>query len=191
MVVACHLIVRWGQHWWSSSSFTSHLLIIGEITMVKEIKVTYSEALIKKTAQRFAGRLMGRSGLMAFVGALLLFVYFVASGDRSWLTGALGAVAALAFVVLPLLYLSYLRRSLAAFRTKGISTAIFRFTDDELVSETALGSSAIKWEAIEEIWQFPEVWLLFWAKWQCITLPTASLDEETRHFVLSKVEERD
>jgi hypothetical protein len=72
-----------------------------------------------------------------------------------------------------------------------MSTAIFRFTDDELFSETALGSSTIKWEAIKEIWQFPEVWLLFWTKWQYITLPTASLDEETRHFVLSKVEERD
>jgi hypothetical protein len=71
--------------------------------MTKEIKVTYSETLIKKAAQRFAWRLMGRSGLTAFIGALLLFVYFVASGDRSWLTGALGAVVFGGFLVLPLL----------------------------------------------------------------------------------------
>jgi hypothetical protein len=69
-------------------------------------------------------------------------------------------------------------------------TAVFEFTDEEISSETDLGSSRMKWKAIKKIWRFPEAWLLFITEWQYITLPIADLTDEIRQFILVKVQEQ-
>ena len=155
---------------------------------MSEFEVQYSEALIKKTTQRYTLRLVGRGGFITLGAILVCLLYLIAIGDRSWRIGSMATIAGFALVMLPSLYVAFLRRSLATFRAMDRPTAIFRLTDDTLYSKTTLGSSDIRWEAIEKVWKFPEVWLIFYSRGQYITLPTTALDAEACRFILEKVQ---
>ena len=55
--------------------------------MNREITVRYSPELIKFAVWKFWTRSIGVGGFIAFAVTCNAFVYFLLSGDRSWLLG--------------------------------------------------------------------------------------------------------
>lgn len=156
--------------------------------MNRDIEVTYSRELIKFVVWKFWMRSVGIGGILSFAIVCVAFVYFLFSGDRSWLLGFSGSVVGLCLVFGLVLYFVTLNRSLEKFRQMDKPTANFRFTDDRIGIESDIGSNELSWKMVEKIWKYPLVWMMFIKKQGYITLPTASLDEELMEFISLKIE---
>jgi len=123
---------------------------------------------------------------VALVGALACFIYLTSSGHHGWYVSFIASALGVVLIMIFTAYVIYLQRWLiAVHRTP---SAVFQFTEEEIISQTDIGSSKIKWAAIKNVWRFPEAWLLFISDWQYITLPTSALGEEIRHFILTQVQ---
>ena len=156
--------------------------------MDREVIVSYSPELIKLAVWKFWTRSIGLRGFMAFAVTCLAFLYFLATGDRSWLLGFFGACAGVAFGLGIVSYFIYLNRSMEKFKRMEAPTAKFRFTDERMGIESSIGWTELSWKMIEGIWKYPSVWLVFIARQGYVTLPTADLDEELKAFITSMAE---
>lgn len=157
--------------------------------MDREITVRYSPELIKFAVWKVWTRSIGVGGFIAFAVASIAFVYFLLSGDRSWLLGFLAAVVGLCLIIGVLSYFIYLNRSMEKFKRMEEPTAKIRFTDERIGIESNIGWTELSWKMIEKIWEYPSVWLVFIAKHGYITLPTADINEELKQFITLKVKE--
>jgi len=157
--------------------------------MEREITVRYSPELIKFAVRQFWVRSVGLGGFIAFAIASLAFVYFLITGDRSWILGLLGSIVGLCLVFGVLSYKIYLRRSMEKFKRMETPQAKFRFTDDRIGIESDIGWAELSWKMIEKVWKYPKVWLVFIVKQGYVTLPTAEIDEELRQFITRKIQE--
>jgi hypothetical protein len=157
--------------------------------MTYEITVEYTEALVKRATRRFLVKFLGWDFLVV---CLLMFISLgalVALGQRDWFVGAVGAVLLIAVLVGVAVIIVYHRRSMTALRKMKTPQAKWRFDEDGIGVETDLSTGSIKWRAIEKLWCFPEVWLLFTGKGVYSTLPASSLSHELKTFIINKVQE--
>jgi hypothetical protein len=110
-----------------------------------------------------------------------------ALGGRSWYVTAFATIGVLAPVILCLSYFAYRKRYLDSLKRFSSDECVFRFSDDGVEVVSSLGESRFKWQVVEKIWRFPEVWLLFFSKHHYTTLPLDDLTPELRDFISKKV----
>jgi hypothetical protein len=157
-----------------------------------EIKVDYTEQVVKRAAMHFVLRYVRRDTV---VGLVMIFFAF-----GEWVTeqmeGRFAAMLALGgFVLIGMISfvgLRYVRSAWAKFRSMNIKQVVWRFDEDFLASDSDLGSVKIRWQQVSAVWRYPEVWLLFLGKSGSgySTLPTESLSSEVREFVLDRIQEK-
>ena len=154
-----------------------------------EIRARYSEALINQVTRRFWVKVIGWHGFAAVGVMSVLLAYLVVAGDRSWYVGAFGTVLVVAVVVGAAVYLLYRRRAISTFRKMADPTVLFAFSDSGFSTRSELGGGDLSWRAVTEVWTFPEAWLVFVSKGVYVTIPSESLNDETRQFIRAKVRE--
>ena len=162
-----------------------HLWIHAHFQLMKSIKLHYSEALIRRTVRAFWFRV---TGLPFFIALFLVFaslVYSLRTGDRSWYVGMVGTVFVIGLMFTVALYVNHYRASLDRLRRMHTPEAIFEPSDQSFRVTSDLGVTDVGWNAITEIWRFPDFWLLFLSRAQFITLPIADLDSEDREDILT------
>lgn len=152
-----------------------------------QVKLHYTESLVRSAVVAFWWRTVGWRFLLAFVTLAGGLGYLLVAGDRSWFVGALGAVLGLALAFVAALYLVHLRGSLARFRRMGSKEATLVAESDKLVLASDVGSSELRWSAVGEIWRFDKFWLLFFSRAQFVTLPVADLDAGAKEFIEERV----
>lgn len=155
--------------------------------MSYEITVTYTPAIVRRAVRRFWFRFIAWHGFASVAVAIGVFVSLLAAGRDDWLVGVFGVLSLLLVLMGSGVYFTYLRRSLAVLRAMKEPKAVFRLTDERFGSESDVGKGELSWTAIKEIWAFPEVWLLFVAKNQFITLPIADVSDDARTFLRERV----
>lgn len=152
-----------------------------------QIKLHYTESLIRSAVVAFWWRTVGWKFLLAFFMLAGGVAYLLVAGDRSRFVGALGAVLGLALALVTVLYLMHFRGSLARFRRMGSKEATLVAESDMLVLTSDVGSSELRWSAVGEIWRFEKFWLLFFSRAQFVTLPLADLDAGAKEFIEERV----
>src|SRR5438105_3533376 len=78
-------------------------------------KVVYERDVISEAARRFVFRSIRWDGFAVFFALVAALGYLLATGDRSWIVGAVGAVVLLMAAFGVALYVVPYRRSLARF----------------------------------------------------------------------------
>ena len=157
--------------------------------MTYEITVTYTESLVRTATRRFLMKLLGWDYLAVCLLMLAGLGVLVALGQRGWFVGAVGAVLALAVLVAASTTIAYHRRATSALRKMKTPQAKWVFDDEGIAVESDVSAGRVKWRAIEKLWCFPDVWLLFVAKGVYSTLPANDLPDETKAFILNKLQE--
>ena len=154
-----------------------------------EVSVHYTSNIINAASRRFFVRFIGLRGSVGFalLWACVAFLYLF--GVRSWYVTSFGTIAVLATVTLPLLYFLYKKRSIDNLRRLSSNEVVFRFRDEEIEIHSSIAQSHIKWQVIQKVLCFPEVWLLFLSKQQYLILPFDALKQELRDFILKKIQE--
>ena len=150
--------------------------------------VVYDRDVIAEAARRFAVRSIRWDGFAVFFVMVGLLAYLIATGDRSWVVGLVGAVVLFAAIIGIALYVVPYRRSLARFERMRTKSADLSFTESGLQMTSDLGQQEFRWQLVERAWTYPRVWLLF-VGGTYMTLPPRNLDEETRRFILEQIKQ--
>jgi hypothetical protein len=148
--------------------------------------VVYDRDVIAEAARRFALRSIRWDGFAVFGILLGALAYLIASGDRSWIVGAVAAVVLLMAIFGVALYVVPYRRSLSRFERMSSKTADLSFTESGLRMSSDLGQQEFRWQLVDRVWTYPRVWLLF-VGGTYMTLPPGSLGDETKSFVLDQI----
>ncbi len=150
------------------------------------IKLHYTEPLIRRAVHAFWWRTTGWMFFLAIAllaGAVGVGLY---AGERSWWIGVMGTVLGIGSLLAATIYLVHLRGSLARFRRMENPIGTLELDEERFRVSSDVGMSEMNWNAITEIWCYPEFWLVFFSRAQFVTLPTAEFDASSREFFLAK-----
>lgn len=141
-------------------------------------RIVYDEAVLRAAVRAYVRRrfFAEQRGLWAAEAVVLAsFVGLLVAGDRSWVTGVLGTVAALPPLLVLGGWLAHLRHGLGRLRRMPDRAAEVAFRDDGLGFRSGLGSAHLPWSGITEVWERPGFRMIFTAPNQFSTLPTAGI----------------
>ncbi len=155
--------------------------------MEYRVRATYDHAIIAEAARRFSLRSIRWDGFVVFLVLVVVLGYMIASGNRSWWVGALGAITSLGAVVGIATFVVPYRRSLARFEQMRSRTGEFVFSESGIVTISDLGRQEFSWRLVDRVWIYPRLWMIFLRGANYMTLPTANVDDEARVFIRDQV----
>lgn len=151
--------------------------------------VQYNEPMLKRAVRAFVTRrMLARRWLwLATIGLLLTSAVLGWVSGPDFGTGA--AVAGLAFLLalVAAIWRAHFVNTVGRFRSMDPPSARVIFGDHDLTVASNLGSSTIPWSSFEELWELDDMWLLFLAPNQFMTLPMAGLSETVRNHIRARV----
>ena len=151
------------------------------------VRATYDREIIAEAARHFSLRSIRWDGFVVFLVLVGLLGYWIASGDRSWWVGALGAITVLGAVVGIATFVVPYRRSVARFERMPSRTGEFVFSERGIVTIADLGRQEFSWRLVDRVWIYPHLWMILLRDANYMTLPTPNLNEETRAFITDQV----
>ena len=156
-------------------------------------RVAYTEPMLRRAVRLFvwrsSGEILRRRGWLLLV-AIALIGMGLARGwrtDPSWVLAAYIAATALVPLVFLLVWRAHFVNTVGKFRSMASPTAEFVFRDQDMSISSALGSVSLPWTRLIDVWETPEFWMMFLTRSQFVTLPVASLSEEARVFLRSRL----
>jgi len=155
--------------------------------MKQEIVAEFTKEIVKTVARRFVLRVLGPSYFVALALAVAGFVYLVCNRVNEWTTGAIGVSLGLGILFPVVLWWKIERSGLGRLRRMSSPHVKFVFDDRGVTADSELGAATIGWKSIENIWEFPEAWLLMVGKQQYVTLPISALTDELKEMIKTGV----
>jgi hypothetical protein len=126
------------------------------------------------------------------VGVLLLliscFTVFVADWD-SWIYLTLLVLCVIFLIILVCVYIIYKHRSISNFKKMESPNAIWKFNEHFISTKSDIGNSEFKWKMIKSLYCFHDVWVLQYINQSISILPTATLSQEAKKFIVKKMTE--
>lgn len=154
-----------------------------------ETKISYDERIINTAVRRYWIRKHLGDAIMSVMVLMVGSYFFLVENARNWFVGLLIGAALLYTGVVYGIFLSLRAQARKTFRALGSPDATWAFSDDAIFCESSEGKSEIKWSMVKKLWQFKDVWLLFYANGAYSTLPAQPLSDELKEFIERKVAE--
>lgn len=150
--------------------------------------VRYTEGHCLASAWRYWQRRLGkRYALELAIGAGL---YVLArQGPYRWVEVALLIVVGVFALVGAGVFLLHWQRARLGLKALDPPQSTWLLTESSIAQRSNLGESAIAWSAVQQLWQFPDLWLLIWGRDVYSTLPTDQLPAEARDYIRRHVQE--
>jgi hypothetical protein len=124
------------------------------------------------------------------IGAVCLALgFFVLASTDPFLLGFLGGALCMLFIGLYWGYAGTIRETIQRVSLIPSLTATIRLTETRLSIKTESVYGEFEWSVIDEVRQFPSVWLLFERRALFAMLPLQNIDEEAQQFILTKLRE--
>lgn len=155
--------------------------------MEYQAKLEYDSAVLREALFGFWRRTVTGRLLVAMAICFAGFVYFLVSGDRSWLIGVLGTLLLLGVGMIVAVYFVHSANMKRKLKDMGTPEAIFTASESSFSVTSGAGSSTIPWSTVTEVWKFKRCWLLLFSKSQFITIPLANIPEEMQEFIVQCV----
>ena len=146
----------------------------------REYLVRFDRSMIEHAVRTFILRRTLRRPIV-WLGELLAIAALAVdlwSGDRTWVAGLYASVVLLLPALILIAWHAQRRNSLDRLRRLGEPVAHVAFSDEGLSIRTSLGSGALHWSTLTEIWETERYWLVFVAPSQFNILPIRDLPEE-------------
>jgi hypothetical protein len=149
-------------------------------------RVRYSRDLCLTSAWRYWQRRLGKRYFLELIIGSGLYVLAV-QGPYRWIEVLLMvAVGIFAFLGASIFFVHWYR-ALQGLASLDPPESTWTLSDDFVAQKSSLGESAIAWQAVREVWRFPDVWLLIWAPDTFSTLPVAQLPRLAREMIERRV----
>jgi YcxB-like protein len=151
--------------------------------------VKYSKAILSRAHFEFWKRKHGFDAVLSVIFLMatsyLLFIMEV----TVWYVVVFFTIAFIFTIAVYSLYFIWRKQAMTALNAMKTPEAQWKFTDENLCTESDAGKVELHWTAIKKIWRFKEVWLLFYANGSFSTLPIDNLDADVLLFVENRVAE--
>ena len=152
-----------------------------------EIKLTYSEPLIREAIRLYWWKKIGFIFPVVLFLLIVLMVYHIALGDRTWIVGVLGVTIFMGICIMVATYYVHLHHSLKRLKKMKTPKATIKLGEELFCVKSDIGSSEIAWSLITQLWRFEKVWLLFFSEGEFMTLPIEEMPEKSKSFIVSKI----
>ncbi|MGM9482511.1 YcxB family protein [Roseateles sp. NT4] len=149
--------------------------------------LTFSDSLVRKATFAFWRRTVGVGFPLVLAVLAAYVVWLGANGDRSWGVGALGAAVSIGVVFSAALYVLHYRNGRQKLRDMGRPMAEIAADDEGFTVSSGMGSSTLKWSAVQAVWRFEGFWLVLFSKAHFMTLPLGELAPEMQAYILERV----
>jgi len=157
---------------------------------VLHYRAAYTETMLRKAVRLFVWRgVVCRRGWLGLLAMAALGVS-LAKGwkeDPSWVS----AIEIAAISLPPLLYLfvwrAHIVKTVGKFRSMTRPAADFVLRDADVTITSEFGSTTLRWSRFVDMWETPEFFMLFLARDQFLTLPAATMQEDIRTFLRSRL----
>ena len=124
-----------------------------------EAKLRYSEPLLREVVRAFViRRLLRRLGASFFIVLALLvaaLAWFNSRGHTGWFVGFLAATVLFVLAFFAMVYVAHFRNTIGRFRQMGTPEATLSYDEQQICFTSELGSSAMPWSVITEVWRCP------------------------------------
>lgn len=148
-----------------------------------DITVRLTETQVRVAACRYLWRSMRRLWILVSICFLLGLLGLVLAAMR----GEGEFVAPLIMTLLPgvsaLRFLQFMHQRVKAFRSLDDPCTLIRLSEEGLSLSNEIGSTTLRWMAFNDIWKYPDMWLLIGRLVGYVTLPTALLDDAASSFL--------
>ena len=157
--------------------------------MEHTFNITVSQRDADVALRRFIFREAGWATLIAASLCLGYIVYDSLIGDIGHLSIAI--ISLLLLMVIVYCGGFIIRRKQTASLLKRLEGApiTYRFDETEMSTESALGSSTLKWEMIKKLWIDPDLILVFYARNGYTTIPTSQIPDDALEFLVTRTQE--
>lgn len=153
--------------------------------MNREIKVKYSEDIVRSSVRKQWLDLIGTSGFAVLGVLIVLCLFLLISGDRGWFFGFGSAALVIFGGVVIFGYFRMLNAAMAKLRQMESPTAIFHFGDEGISVSADTGKTEFAWKMVKKVLRTSDVWIIM-LDGGGITLPTCDIDNELQRFILEK-----
>jgi len=156
-------------------------------------RVVFTEPMLRRAVRLFvwrsSGEILRRRGWLLLVAIAFIGVGLASSWNSgpSWLLAVYMTPIALLPLVFLLVWRAHFVNTVGTFRSMASPTAEFVFRDQDMSISSDLGSGTLPWTRFVDVWETPEFWMMFLTRSQFVTLPVASLSEEARVFLRSRL----
>ncbi len=146
------------------------------------VTVRYTEAILRRAILAFLGRSFLRHLMVPATIAVSLLAFSFTLGTP-WVAAFFTATVLLIPAMIVLAYGMHLRRSLKRFSLLEDGEVRLTVNEEGTIAEAAHGRSEAKWKVYTRLWEFPDVFLLFYGEGQFITLPRDQVPPEFIEFI--------
>jgi len=155
--------------------------------MEHTFNITVSQHDADLALRRFIFRGAGWSTLVAAILCIAYVTYDALNGGIGHLGVAILTLLLLLVVVYAVAFATRRKQMAELLRSLGDTPISYRLDDSELGTESALGSSTLKWEMIKKLWIDPDLTLVFYT-WNGYTMiPTPQIPAEALEFLADHV----
>jgi hypothetical protein len=138
-----------------------------------EATLHYDDGLMLRATLFYWRRKLGRDYLGWTVGLLAAVVMLALLGVGGWFIAVLATLVGVS-ALLPIVGLYYARRAARdSMRKLDPPRAEVALAEDGFTMTTSMGTSNLKWSAINEVWRAPEFTLVFFSQDTFAVLPAA------------------
>lgn len=110
-------------------------------------------------------------------------------GPYRWIEVALLVVVGAFALVGAGVFLLHWQRARVGLKALTPPESTWILSEDMVAQRSNLGESAIPWGSVQELWQFPDLWLLIWGRDVYSTLPVEQLPYDARDMIRRRVRE--
>ena len=153
------------------------------------IELDYSEELIKDTVKKCWWRQIGPTFFVVLSVLAIFVIYRIVNDDRTWFVGLIGTVVIIGAVTILTTYIVQMKRAVMRLKRMGNPRATFEYSESYFKVTSDIGSSEFKWSLISKIMCLEKAWVIYFSENETMTLPISNFNEESKAFILSKVEE--
>ena len=152
-----------------------------------EVKILYTDQLVRTSARRFFTRQLGRTFFM-LLGVLILGLLFnLLTGSLVWFSAVMAGATGVIVIIVIGLWVIYPRQAVTFARKLPNREVTIKFDDHGIGIINALSQSTIPWYLVDKLWKFSDGWLLIYQKRGMIYLPIDRIDQELGRWIESKI----
>lgn len=157
--------------------------------MVHRATLNYTPALVRQSVWAYWKRAVGITWPLVLILLTGYLVIVAREGNTGWTVGAFGAIVAMGYAFLAMVYVTHLRHGLGILRTMGQPQATLDIDDTGFTVTSGAGQSTVPWRSVQEVWRCPGFWLLMFSPSQFFTIPLDNLPEAMQAEFLARVQQ--
>lgn len=155
--------------------------------MEYEFKVTYSKAIISQAYLNFWKTKYGFDAVLSVIFLIAVSILLFNKEATEDIVIFFFTIALVFATAIYSLYFICRKQAITTFNSMKNPDAQWKFTDENVQTESDIGKAELNWTVIKKIWRFEGVWLLFYGNGSFSVLPTDGLDIEALQFMENKV----